>query len=106
MILNVSDFITQNALDLSAPATDVLLKNRRSSWVQLSGHPGSFAPAGLGTLWKKQGLDSTEQLVYEALMSDPARDVVPRYYRDVRYQGESKRPPAIELNTNWIHSLF
>lgn len=68
----------------------MLLKNRRSSWVQLSGHPGSFAPAGLGTLWKKQGPDSTEQFVYEALMNDPARDIVPKYYRDVRYQGESK----------------
>ncbi|XP_046442456.1 inositol-trisphosphate 3-kinase homolog isoform X5 [Daphnia pulex] len=78
-----------NALDLSAPATDVLLKNRRSSWVQLSGHPGSFAPAGLGTLWKKQGADNNEQVVYEALMKDSASDIVPKYYRDVSYQGES-----------------
>ncbi|XP_057377176.1 inositol-trisphosphate 3-kinase homolog isoform X2 [Daphnia carinata] len=78
-----------NALDLSAPATDVLLKNRRSSWVQLSGHPGSFAPAGLGTLWKKQGSDNNEQVVYEALMKDSASDIVPKYYRDVSYQGES-----------------
>ncbi|KAI9561627.1 hypothetical protein GHT06_012587 [Daphnia sinensis] len=78
-----------NALDLSAPATDVLLKNRRSSWVQLSGHPGSFAPASLGTLWKKQGADNNEQLVYEALMKDSASDIVPKYYRDVSYQGES-----------------
>lgn len=84
-------FRWQNALDLTAPASDVLLKNRRSSWVQLSGHPGSFAPAGLGTLWKKQqGSDNNEQLVYEALMKDPAADIVPKYYRDVTYQGESK----------------
>jgi hypothetical protein len=65
------------------------LKNRRSSWVQLSGHPGSFAPAGLGTLWKKQGADNNEQVVYEALMKDSASDIVPKYYRDVSYQGES-----------------
>nr|CAH0098023.1 unnamed protein product [Daphnia galeata] len=78
-----------NALDLSAPATDVLLKNRRSSWVQLSGHPGSFAPASLGTLWKKQGADNNEQVVYEALMKDSASDIVPKYYRDVSHQGES-----------------
>jgi 1D-myo-inositol-triphosphate 3-kinase len=65
------------------------LKNRRSSWVQLSGHPGSFAPASLGTLWKKQGADNNEQVVYEALMKDSASDIVPKYYRDVSHQGES-----------------
>ena len=81
----------QNALDLTAPASDVLLKNRRSSWVQLSGHPGCFAPAGPGTLWKKQGSDNNEQLVYEALMKDPASDIVPKYYREVTYQGESSK---------------
>lgn len=58
--------------------------------MQLSGHPGAFAPAGLGTLWKKQGSDNNEQLVYEALMKDPAFDIVPKYYRDVNYQGESE----------------
>jgi len=78
-----------NALDLTAPASDVLLKNRRSPWVQLSGHPGSFAPAGPGTLWKKQGVDNNEELVYEALLGDSACDIVPKYYRQVSYQGES-----------------
>jgi 1D-myo-inositol-triphosphate 3-kinase len=77
-------------LDLTAPASDVLLKNRRSSWVQLSGHPGCFAPAGLGTLWKKQGTDYNEQLVYEALMKDSACDIVPKFYRNVVHQGESE----------------
>lgn len=87
--MSMLQLLAFNALDLTAPASDVLLKNRRSSWVQLSGHPGAFAPAGLGTLWKKQGSDNNEQLVYEALMKDPAFDIVPKYYRDVNYQGES-----------------
>jgi len=78
-----------NALDLTAPASDVLLKNRRSPWVQLSGHPGSFAPAGPGTLWKKQGADNNEEIVYQALVNDSACDIVPKYYRQVSYQGES-----------------
>ena len=30
----------QNALDLTAPASDALLKNRKNAWVQLAGHPG------------------------------------------------------------------
>ena len=82
----------QNALDLTAPASDVLLKNRRSPWVQLSGHPGSFAPAGPGTLWKKQGADNNEEVVYQALVNDSACDIVPKYYRQVCYQGESNNP--------------
>jgi 1D-myo-inositol-triphosphate 3-kinase len=57
--------------------------------VQLSGHPGSFAPAGPGTLWKKQGSDNNERVVYEALMKDSARDIVPRFDREVCYKGES-----------------
>ena len=84
-----SSFVEQNALDLTAPASDILLRNRRSSWVQLSGHPGCFAPAGPGTLWKKQGSDNNERVVYEALMRDVARDIVPKYDREVYYKGES-----------------
>jgi hypothetical protein len=90
-------------LDLTAPASDVLLKNRRSSWVQLSGHPGCFAPAGLGTLWKKQGTDYNEQLVYEALMKDSACDIVPKFYRNVVHQGESEH---ISIFSNTILLRF
>lgn len=32
--------LLQNALDLTAPASNVLLKNRLNNWVQLSGHEG------------------------------------------------------------------
>lgn len=81
----------QNALDLSAPASDVLLKSRSTGWFQLSGHPDSLAPAGPGTVWKKRtgGTENTERIVYEELTKDKElRDIIPRYYREVEYQGE------------------
>ncbi|XP_069694996.1 inositol-trisphosphate 3-kinase homolog isoform X3 [Periplaneta americana] len=84
-------FLALNALDLTAPASDILLKNRQNSWFQLSGHPDCFAPAGPGTIWKKRngGPENAEREVYEALGADPAmRDIVPRYFREVEYQGE------------------
>ncbi|KAJ8927417.1 hypothetical protein NQ314_020086 [Rhamnusium bicolor] len=80
-----------NALDLSAPASDVLLKSRSSNWFQLSGHPDSLAPAGPGTVWKKRSCssDDTERVVYEELSQDSTLcDIIPRYYREVEYQGE------------------
>ncbi|XP_076654666.1 inositol-trisphosphate 3-kinase-like protein isoform X1 [Halictus rubicundus] len=82
----------ENALDLTAPASDVLLKNRLKSWFQLSGHPDGFAPAGPGTVWKRKtgGAENTERIVYEALSKDKElRDCVPRYYREVEYKGET-----------------
>lgn len=83
-------FYPQNALDLTAPASDILLKNRQNKWFQLSGHPDCFAPAGPGTIWKKRsGADNSERAVYETLSADPIlRDLVPRYFREVEYQGE------------------
>lgn len=85
-------FCFQNALELTAPASDVLLKNRLKSWFQLSGHPDGFAPAGPGTVWKRRtgGLENTERNVYESLSKDPEmRDCIPRYYREVEYKGET-----------------
>lgn len=84
-------FLLQNALDLSLPASPVLLKTRSSNWFQLSGHPDSLAPAGPGTVWKKRSpnSDNTERIVYEELLQDPVlKDIVPKYYREVEYQGE------------------
>lgn len=78
-------------MDLTAPASDILLKNRSDQWFQLSGHPDSLAPAGPGTVWKKRagGCENTEREVYEALSADPLmKDVIPRYFREVDYQGE------------------
>ncbi|XP_014215598.1 inositol-trisphosphate 3-kinase homolog [Copidosoma floridanum] len=86
-------FLALNALDLTAPASDVLLKNRLKSWFQLSGHPDDFAPAGPGTVWKRRngGPDeNTERMVYEALSRDETlKDCIPRYYREVEYRGET-----------------
>ncbi|KAI4477241.1 PREDICTED: inositol-trisphosphate 3-kinase A isoform X1 [Polistes canadensis] len=85
-------FLALNALDLTAPASDVLLKNRLKSWFQLSGHPDGFAPAGPGTVWKRKsgGIENTERIVYEALSQDDAfRDCIPRYYREVEYKGDT-----------------
>ncbi|KAG7209114.1 hypothetical protein KM043_015260 [Ampulex compressa] len=85
-------FLALNALDLTAPASDVLLKNRLKSWFQLSGHPDGFAPAGPGTVWKRKtgGSENTERIVYEALSKDDAlRDCIPRYYREVEYKGDT-----------------
>ncbi|XP_066590999.1 inositol-trisphosphate 3-kinase homolog isoform X2 [Prorops nasuta] len=85
-------FLALNALDLTAPASDVLLKNRLKSWFQLSGHPDGFAPAGPGTVWKRRtgGAENTERSVYEELSKDEAmRDCIPRYYREVEYNGDT-----------------
>ncbi|XP_021351808.1 inositol-trisphosphate 3-kinase homolog isoform X2 [Mizuhopecten yessoensis] len=79
----------QTALDLTAPASDALLKNRKNAWIQLAGHPGSFAPAGPNTIWKRRiTKDNTETKAYESLMEDTARDIVPIYYREVEYNSE------------------
>ncbi|XP_018361206.1 PREDICTED: inositol-trisphosphate 3-kinase A isoform X3 [Trachymyrmex cornetzi] len=85
-------FLALNALDLTAPASDVLLKNRLKSWFQLSGHPDGFAPAGPGTVWKRRagGAENTERIVYETLSKEEAlRDCIPRYYREVEYKGDT-----------------
>ncbi|CAH1155942.1 unnamed protein product [Phaedon cochleariae] len=89
--MSLLKFLAINALDLSAPASDVLLKSRIGSWFQLSGHPDSLAPAGPGTVWKKRSpnSDDTERIVYEEVSRDPELcDIIPKYYREVEYQGE------------------
>ncbi|XP_033728289.1 inositol-trisphosphate 3-kinase homolog isoform X2 [Pecten maximus] len=85
----ISESPIQTALDLTAPASDALLKNRKNAWIQLAGHPGSFAPAGPNTIWKRRiTKDNTETKAYEALMDDMAHDIVPIYYREVEYNSE------------------
>lgn len=85
----------QNALELSAPASDALLKSRSSEWFQLAGHPGSLAPAGPGTVWKRRAAGdhpthNPERDAYEALASCPhMRAAIPKYYRELSYAGES-----------------
>ncbi|GIX94662.1 inositol-trisphosphate 3-kinase homolog [Caerostris extrusa] len=86
--LTLLQLLALNALDLTAPASNVLLKNRLNNWVQLSGHEGSFAPAGPGTIWKKSSPDRVEIEAYEKLMKDTLSSMVPRFYKDVQYNGE------------------
>ncbi|XP_068629495.1 inositol-trisphosphate 3-kinase homolog isoform X2 [Battus philenor] len=87
-------YLAINALELSAPASDALLKSRSSEWFQLSGHPGSLAPAGPGTVWKRRApgdhpSHNPERDTYEALAACPhMRSAIPRYYRELEYGGE------------------
>ncbi|XP_047528090.1 inositol-trisphosphate 3-kinase homolog isoform X2 [Vanessa atalanta] len=87
-------FLAINALELSAPASDALLKSRSSEWFQLSGHPGSLAPAGPGTVWKRRAAGdhpahNPERDAYEALAACPhMRSAIPRFYRELEYGGE------------------
>ena len=37
--------VLQTALDLTAPASDALLKNRKNAWIQVAGHPGASQKA-------------------------------------------------------------
>ncbi|XP_041374297.1 inositol-trisphosphate 3-kinase homolog isoform X2 [Gigantopelta aegis] len=98
-ILDIYEFCTAmgrtmrckvSALDLTAPASDALLKNRKNAWIQLAGHPGSFAPAGPNTIWKKRiTKENYETKTYEALMDDPnTESIIPCFYREVEYNAE------------------
>ncbi|CAH2086396.1 unnamed protein product [Euphydryas editha] len=88
-------FLAINALELSAPASDALLKSRSSEWFQLSGHPGSLAPAGPGTVWKRRAAGdhpahNPECDAYKALAACPhMRSAIPRFYRELEYGGEN-----------------
>ncbi|CAG2203457.1 ITPK [Mytilus edulis] len=90
--MNITAFanlLALTTLDLTAPASDALVKNRKNTWIQLAGHPGSFAPAGPNTIWKKRiTKDNTETKAYEALMADEAHSIVPIFYREVEYNGD------------------
>lgn len=83
------------------------MKSRSTNWFQLSGHPDSLAPAGPGTVWKKRsgGPDDTERIVYEELTQDPSiKNIIPKYYREVDYQGEKfieLQDLLHEFNVSW-----
>ena len=50
---------------------------------------GSFAPAGPNTIWKKRmEKENYETKTYQALMGEALKDVVPKFYREVEYNGE------------------
>ena len=87
--LSLLELLALKSLELSAPASDVILKTRTSNWVQLSGHEDSFALAGPGTIWKRRSTDDTEVRAYEALMQDSMSEMVPKFFRDVKYKGDN-----------------
>ncbi|CAG7837925.1 unnamed protein product [Allacma fusca] len=66
------------------------ISNRRP-FVQLSGHPGCFAPAGPSTLWKKQADGSYETKVYEYLSNsdDPMASIIPTFHSRTEWNGET-----------------
>ncbi|KAL8561783.1 hypothetical protein ACOMHN_010717 [Nucella lapillus] len=85
----IANILAMTALDLTAPASDALLKNRKNAWIQVAGHPGSFAPAGPSTIWKKRmEKENYETKTYEALMAEPLRDMIPTFHREVEYNLE------------------
>ena len=86
--LTLLELLAFKSLELSAPATDVILKSRPNNWVQLSGHEDSFVLAGPGTVWKRS-IDKTEVRAYEALMQDTMSEMVPKFFRDVKYKGDN-----------------
>ena len=51
---------------------------------------GSFAPAGPDTIWKRRLTKESnyETKAYQALMRDSVHNVVPRFYREVEYNGD------------------
>ncbi|XP_043230128.1 inositol-trisphosphate 3-kinase homolog isoform X1 [Amphibalanus amphitrite] len=77
------------SLELAGPVTDIV-RMQQANWFQLSGHPGTLALAGPGTLWKKVCVaDSAECLAYQSMMNDPhARQLVPKFYSQVCHNGE------------------
>jgi 1D-myo-inositol-triphosphate 3-kinase len=79
----------ENGVDVAAQAREALLRNRQNAWVQLAGHPGSFVPASLHTIWKKQtSREQSEAKIYRALMYDSVCDVIPKFYSEFEHSSE------------------
>ncbi|XP_058815794.1 inositol-trisphosphate 3-kinase A-like isoform X2 [Topomyia yanbarensis] len=87
-------FFAIHALELSAPATPVLLEHNApaipSGWLQLSGHPKSIAPLANGIVRKRvSGPDDAEVLAYRQLAVDShGCKVVPKFLGIHQLQGE------------------
>ncbi|XP_021701280.1 inositol-trisphosphate 3-kinase A isoform X1 [Aedes aegypti] len=87
-------FFAINALELSAPASPVLLEHNApaipSGWLQLSGHPKSIAPAANGSVRKRiSGPSDAEVVAYRQLSVDSnACKVVPKFLGVHRLDGE------------------
>lgn len=87
----------QNALELSAPATPVLLQqqqqqqqqnNKPYGWLQLSGHPESIVPCSSGVVRKRVATFSDyEVLAYQQLSQEhQTSKIVPEFYGCVQLE--------------------
>ncbi|XP_055389414.1 inositol-trisphosphate 3-kinase homolog isoform X2 [Condylostylus longicornis] len=91
---NLNNKKNNNALDLSAPASPVLLQhgnnNKPNGWVQLSGHPESIVPTATGIVRKRiPSLDDNELKSYQSIESDPyASNLIPEFYGVHKINGE------------------
>lgn len=81
--------LNPNLIDLIALNSTVNNKILKCNWIQVSGHKDSFALAGPGTIWKKHSPGSTEIDVYKELMKEPIAEMIPKFYRNVQYKGDT-----------------
>ncbi|XP_055907036.1 inositol-trisphosphate 3-kinase homolog isoform X1 [Eupeodes corollae] len=103
--MSLLKFLAINALELSAPASPVLLQQQHQQhtaavaaaackpkgWMQLSGHPESIVPTTTGIV-RKRVISPTdhEANAYEFITNDPsASKLVPKYYGVAEYNGDA-----------------
>ncbi|KAH8263084.1 hypothetical protein KR044_004238 [Drosophila immigrans] len=83
--MSLLKFLAINALELSAPATPLLLQQQTQSkplgWMQLSGHPESIVPTSTGIVRKRiVGVEDSEVLAYQWISQEPkTSQIVPAY---------------------------
>lgn len=92
--MSLLKFFAINALELSAPASPVLLQQTSSitpGWLQLSGHPESIAPAANGVVRKRiTGPADSEAIAYRGITKDPhASKVIPKFLGVCEINGDS-----------------
>ncbi|TDG45330.1 hypothetical protein AWZ03_008231 [Drosophila navojoa] len=88
-------FLAINALELSAPATPLLLEQQQTQskphgWMQLSGHPESIVPTSSGIVRKRiAGIEDSEVLAYQQISQEPkTSQIVPAYFGLRELQGQ------------------
>ncbi|GAB0095235.1 Kinase [Sergentomyia squamirostris] len=94
--MSLLKFFAINALELSAPASPVLLQQSNPTnavtpgWLQLSGHPESIAPVANGIVQKRvTGPADSEIVAYGALSADScASKIIPKYMGFREIDGE------------------
>ncbi|EDW78183.2 uncharacterized protein Dwil_GK24866 [Drosophila willistoni] len=87
--MSLLKFLAINALELSAPATPLLLQQQQQQtqskpkgWMQLSGHPESIVPTSTGIVRKRiKSLDDSEVHAYQLISQEPqTSQIVPAYF--------------------------